>query len=113
MEYDADGVRRCQHLGRNIVTAYLIVDNEITDPKAYDEYRRQVMPLVERFGGRFRVRGGAISPLEGDWKPRRLVIIEFPSMDALQAWYRSPEYAPMLSLRQTASRGSVVAVEGV
>ena len=58
--------------------AYLIVDNQITDPKAYDEYRRRVVPLLGRFGGRFLVRGGQISHLEGEWKPQRLVIVEFP-----------------------------------
>ena len=93
--------------------AYLIVDNEITDPKPYDEYRRQVVPLIARFGGRFLVRGGPISHLEGDWKPQRLVIIEFPSMDALQEWYHSAEYAPMRALRQSASSGSLVAADGV
>ena len=97
----------------NIVAAYLIVDNVITDPRAYDEYRRQAVPLVARFGGRFLIRGGPISPLEGNWKPQRLVLIEFPSMDALQAWYDSPEYAPLLALRQAASTGSVVAAGGV
>lgn len=92
--------------------AYLIVDNEITEPENYDEYRRQVVPLISRFGGRLLVRGGPIAHLEGGWKPRRLVIIEFPSMAALQAWYQSPDYAPMRALRQSASNGSVVAAEG-
>jgi len=95
------------------VAAYLIVDNVITDPKSYDEYRRQAVPLVARFGGRFLIRGGPISRLEGSWKPQRLILIEFPSMEALQAWYDSPEYAPMLALRQAASSGSVIAVGGV
>jgi uncharacterized protein (DUF1330 family) len=94
------------------MSAYLIVDNEITDRSSYDEYRRQVVPLISRFGGRFLVRGGLISHLEGDWKPQRLVIIEFPSMDALQAWYHSAEYAPMRALRQSASTGSVVVADG-
>jgi uncharacterized protein (DUF1330 family) len=95
------------------VPAYLIVDNEITDPKTYDEYRRQVVPLIERFGGRLLVRGGPLVHLEGDWKPRRLVLVEFPSMEALQAWYHSAEYAPMRALRQAASTGSVVIASGV
>lgn len=95
------------------MAAYLIVDNVITDSKAYDDYRRQAVPLVARFGGRFLVRGGPISHLEGDWKPQRLVLIEFPSMDALRAWYDSPEYAPMRALRQAASTGSVVVAGGV
>lgn len=95
------------------MSTYLIVENEITNPGAYDEYRRQVVPLLSRFGGRFLVRGGAISRLEGDWKPRRLVIVEFPSMDALQAFYHSTEYAPMRALRQSASTGNVIVAEGV
>jgi uncharacterized protein (DUF1330 family) len=99
-------------LRENVVPAYFIVDNEITDAKTFDEYRRQAVPLVGKFGGRFLVRGGAILPLEGNWKPKRLVIIEFPSMDALQAWYQSAEYAPMLAQRQSASVGSAVAAQG-
>jgi len=94
------------------VAAYFIVDNEITDPKIFDEYRRQAVPLAVKFGGRFLVRGGAILPMEGGWKPKRLVLIEFPSMDALQAWYQSAEYAPLLAMRQSASVGSAVAVQG-
>ncbi len=93
--------------------AYLIVENQITDQKTYDEYRRQVVPLISRFGGRFLIRGGPILHVEGDWKPQRLVLIEFPSMEALQAWYNSPEYAPMRVLRQAASTGSIVAADGV
>jgi uncharacterized protein (DUF1330 family) len=94
------------------VPAYLVVENQITNPKAYDEYRRQVVPLLGRFGARILVRGGPISHLEGDWKPQRLVIIEFPSTDALQAWYHSAEYAPLRALRQSASIGSIVAADG-
>jgi uncharacterized protein (DUF1330 family) len=100
-------------LGESVVPAYLIVENQITDPSAYDEYRRQVVPLIGRFGGRFLIRGGPILHVEGDWKPERLVVIEFPSMEALQAWYDAPEYAPLRVLRQAASIGSVVAVAGV
>lgn len=92
--------------------AYLIVDNEITDPNTYDEYRHQVVPLIKRFGGRFLLRGGPVLHLEGEWKPQRLVLVEFPSMEALQAFYHSPEYAPMRALRQTASTGSVVGADG-
>ena len=87
------------------MTAYLIADVEVHDQTVYAEYRRQVLPLVQKHGGRFIVRGGA-------WKPQRLVVIEFPDMAALKAWYRSPEYAKLIELRQGVSRGSLVAVEG-
>ena len=94
------------------MAAYLIVDVEVRDPKAYEDYRRQVLATVQKFGGRFIVRGGAVQVIEGNWKPNRIVVIEFPDMAALKAWYASPEYAPLITLRQTASAGSLIAVEG-
>ena len=81
------------------MTAYLIADIEITDPEGYQEYRRLVPQSVAAFGGRFLARGGRTEALEGNWQPKRLVVIEFPSMEKLEAWYRSPEYAPALALR--------------
>ena len=94
------------------MAAYLIADIEVLDPQKYEEYRRQVAATVEKFSGRFLVRGGRHVVLEGEWSPHRLIVLEFPSMDALQSWYRSPEYAPLIRLRQSATRGRVVAVEG-
>jgi len=95
------------------MAAYLIADVQVKDPKKYDEYRTQVAPTVARHGGRFIVRGGRNEVLEGDWSVQRLVVIEFPSMDALKTWYNSPEYKPLIALRQSASSGDLVAVEGV
>jgi uncharacterized protein (DUF1330 family) len=94
------------------MTAYLIADVDVSNPDVYAEYRRQVLPLVTRHGGRFIVRGGAHETLEGEWQPKRLVVIEFPDMAALKAWYGSSEYTRLIALRQGASRGSLVAVEG-
>lgn len=93
--------------------AYVIADTQITDHATYDDYKRQVAPLIARFGGRFLVRGGAQVVLEGSWRPQRVVVLEFPSMDAITAWYNSPEYAPLLALRQPAATDHLVAVEGV
>ena len=92
--------------------AYVIADTDITDQTTYEEYRRQVAPLVAKFGGRFLVRGGKHTVLEGTWRPHRLVVIEFPTMEALKRWYHSPEYAPLLALRQPAATVHLVAVEG-
>jgi uncharacterized protein (DUF1330 family) len=94
------------------MAAYLVADTDIVDHQTYDEYKRQVAPVIAKFGGRFLVRGGKHSVLEGTWQPHRLVVIEFPSMDALRAWYDSPEYAPLLALRQPAATDHLVAVEG-
>ena len=94
------------------MAAYVIGEIEVTDPKLYDDYRKQVLATIEKFGGRFVVRGGKLEPLEGGWAPKRVVVVEFPSMEQAQKWYRSPEYAPLITLRQKASRGKLVLVEG-
>lgn len=93
--------------------AYLIAEIEVTDAALYDDYRRQVATTLSAHGGRFLVRGGAITHLEGPPAPQRQVVLEFPDMTQLQAWYRSPEYAPLIELRQRASKGRLVAVEGL
>jgi len=94
------------------MTAYVIGEIEVTDPKLYDDYRKQVLATIEKFGGRFAARGGRLEPLEGGWAPKRVVLLEFPSMEQALAWYRSPEYAPLIKLRQKAARGRLIAVEG-
>lgn len=92
--------------------AYVIGEIEVTDQGSYDEYRKQVIATVEKYGGRFIVRGGRVEPLEGGWSPKRIVALEFPSMEQAQTWYRSSEYAPLIKLRQKASRGKLILVEG-
>ena len=95
-----------------MAAAYVIGEIEVTDPRLYDDYRKQVLATIEKFGGRFVVRGGRLEALEGGWAPKRLVVVEFPSMEKALAWYRSPEYAPLIALRQKASRGKLLVVEG-
>ncbi len=94
------------------MAAYVIGEIEVTDPAVYDEYRKQVLATIEKYQGRFKVRGGKVEPLEGGWSPKRVVLVEFPSFEQASAWYRSPEYAPLIRLRQRASRGKLILVEG-
>ncbi|HUQ76585.1 MAG TPA: DUF1330 domain-containing protein [Burkholderiales bacterium] len=94
------------------MAAYVIGEIDVTDPAIYDDYRKQVLATVEKYGGRFAVRGGKVEPLEGGWAPKRIVLLEFPSMEQALKWYRSAEYAPLVKLRQKASRGKLLAVEG-
>ena len=94
------------------MSAYVIAEIEITDPVAYEEYRKQVPAVIAKYGGRYAVRGGKVEPLEGGWSPKRLAVLEFPTLEQALKWYRSPEYAPLLKLRQKASRGRLVLVEG-
>ena len=68
--------------------------------------------VVNKYGGKFLVRGGKSESLEGGWSPKRLVVLEFPSLDQARTFYRSSDYAPLIKLRQKASRGKLVIVEG-
>ena len=68
---------------------------------------------IAAYGGRFVVRGGAAETLEGDWKPARLVVLEFDSLERAKEWWSSPEYAPAKALRQKSSRTRMIVVEGV
>jgi uncharacterized protein (DUF1330 family) len=95
------------------MAAYIIADVTVTDPATMDEYRKQVPATVAKYGGRFLVRGGAHQTLEGDWKPNRLVILEFPTMEAARRWYDSEEYREPKALRFKAGRTHLVMVEGV
>ena len=78
----------------------------------FSEYRKAVPATREAFGGRFTVRGGHLKSLEGKWPHPRLVIIEFPSREAAEGWYRSPEYQKIIGLRLKSSVGDLVIVEG-
>lgn len=95
------------------MSAYLHASIEVTDPVAYEDYRRQAPAVIAAHGGRYLVRGGAVTVLEGGAAPQRQVILEFPDMAHLQAFYHSPEYQALIPLRQRASTGRLVAIDGV
>ena len=93
--------------------AYVINDMVVTDPELFERYKQLSPATVAQYGGRFLARGGQIDKLEGDWSPRRVVIIEFPSLERAHAWCDSPEYAPAKLLRHRASTSRLIVVEGV
>lgn len=92
--------------------AYLIADVTVRDADAYAAYAAQVPATLEPYGGRFLVRGGASEVIEGERRPGRLVVIEFPDGDALRRWYASGAYQGIVGVRWEAAEASVVAVEG-
>ena len=94
------------------MAAYVIGDIEVTDPAAFKEYRNRVGATVEQYGGRFMVRGGRVNPKEGDWQPRLLVMLEFPSLEHAERWYNSPEYKPLIAIREEAARTQLLFAEG-
>ena len=95
------------------MAAYLFASVEITDPAAYEEYRKRVPAVIEAYGGRYLVRGGKVEQLEGQSAPNRLIILEFPDMTCLKAFYQSAPYQPLLAIRRRAARSSLIALEGV
>ena len=93
--------------------AYAIGDITVKDAELYKSYTALTPATIEKYGGRFVVRGGAHKTVEGDWQPGRVVVLEFEDMAALQRWYDSPEYTEARAIRQRAATGSVIFVEGV
>jgi uncharacterized protein (DUF1330 family) len=95
--------------------AYLIAEHAITDPKKCEEYRVKVGPIITKHGGRYITKGDSYVVLEEDnavWQPGRVVIVEFPDMVSLNAWYRSPEYQPLIALRRESAKDMLITLEG-
>ena len=95
------------------MSAYVIAHIDVSDTETFEAYREKVPAVIEKFGGRYLVRGGAVHELEGQWTIPRLVIIAFDSLDAAQRFYHSPDYQEILPLRLQAAEGTVVIAEGV
>ena len=94
------------------MTAYVIVDIEVTDHEGYKEYVKLAPEAVKLYGGKYLARGGPNETLEGDWHARRLVILEFESTDQAKSWLHSEEYAPARALRHKYAITNMVVVEG-
>ncbi len=92
--------------------AYVIVQETIHDQIMFDAYRKDVMATLAAFGGKFVVRGGTLTVVEGEWPYKRTVIVEFPSRVAAEAWYASPAYQKVLPLRLKSSKCNLVIVDG-
>ncbi|MCP4876493.1 MAG: DUF1330 domain-containing protein [Gammaproteobacteria bacterium] len=95
------------------MSAYIIVDTEIENAEAYEEYKKLAKPIAEKFGGVYRVRGGDMEVRETDlWSPTRMVIIEFPDMDSARAFVDSEEYAPVKPLRRNNAKCTLAILSG-
>ena len=95
------------------MAAFLVSDVSIRDADAFQTYRTRAADSIARHGGRYLVRGGDVDPLEGTWSPRTIIVVEFPSMEQAHAWYRSPEYASALDVRDKALSRNLILVDGI
>lgn len=95
------------------MTAYVIVDIDVHDPVGYEEYKRLAPAAVELYGGKYIARGGKTETLEGDWKPSRLVILQFESSEQAKKWLNSEEYREARAMRLKTTKSQMVIIEGV
>ena len=93
--------------------AYAIGDITVKDAELYKSYTALTPATIEKYGGRFVIRGGAHEVIEGDWRPGRVVMLEFDDMAAAKRWYHSPEYSEARAIRQRAATGGIIIVEGL
>ena len=93
--------------------AYVVVQIRVNDPETYGRYRRLAERSIPVYGGRYIVRGGATTTLEGTWAPSRFVMLEFPTAAQARAWWDSPEYAEAKRLRQASADTEMLVVEGI
>ncbi len=95
------------------MAVYAVVNIRVSDPDRYAEYAEKASATIAHYGGKYLARGGAVEVLEGEWDPKRLVILEFESIERFYEWYNSPEYAPLKQIRSEATVTEYVIVEGL
>jgi uncharacterized protein (DUF1330 family) len=93
--------------------AYIVVEIDVHNPTEYEDYKKLTPGSLVNFKGKFIVRGGNTETLEGDWNPKRFVMIEFPTLELAKAWWTSEEYAPAKALRQRTASSKMIVVEGI
>lgn len=94
------------------MAAYIIVDVDVHNSEEYEDYKKLTPASLQPFDGKFIVRGGVVETLEGDWQPKRIVVLEFPNKEAAKAWWSSPEYAPAKALRQRTATTNMILMDG-
>jgi uncharacterized protein (DUF1330 family) len=95
------------------MSAYVIAHIDVKDPVRYEDYKKMSPVSIQKYGGRFIARGGKAEVLEGTWQPKRLVLLEFPSVERAREWWASEDYRPARDLRQATSSGDMIVVEGL
>jgi len=95
------------------LAAYVVVDIEVTDPIGFQEYLNVAGPIVAKYGGRLLAAGPPATLLEGSWQPKRVTLIEFPSVERAQQWHTAPEYQIPKQLRQRAAKCHMVLLAGM
>jgi uncharacterized protein (DUF1330 family) len=92
--------------------AYVIADIDVKDPDKYREYAALVQATLDPYEGSMIVRGGDPETLEGDWRPGRIVVLQFPTAEQARGWYESRDYVEIMAIRHRSSTGSLILAHG-
>lgn len=95
------------------MSAYVIFDVEIRDAARYKDFMDGVKPALEKAGAKYLARGGAHKVYEGDWEPRRIVLLEFPSLEAWEEFYHGPVYQGLKGIRDECSSARLIGITGM
>jgi len=95
------------------MSAYVIVEVDIKDPARYEEYKKLALPAVKLYGGKYLARGGRVEKLEGAQDPKRVVILEFESIERVKQWWNSDEYTPIKKIRHETAESRMIVLEGL
>jgi uncharacterized protein (DUF1330 family) len=95
------------------MSAYIIVEIEVHNPTEYEEYKKLAAPTIALYQGKYIVRGGKTETFEGEWNPKRVVVLEFPNAAKAREWWSSKEYAPAKSIRHRTATTKMICVEGI
>jgi uncharacterized protein (DUF1330 family) len=95
------------------MSAYVIVEIDILDPAGYEEYKKLAGATVEKYGGKYIVRGGRTEVLEGNWRPKRIVVLQFESTHRAKEWLSCEEYREPRKMRHRTAETKMILVEGV
>jgi uncharacterized protein (DUF1330 family) len=95
------------------MSAYVIVEIDVLDPAGYEEYKKLAGATVEKYGGKYIVRGGRTEVLEGNWRPKRIVVLQFESMQRAREWLNCEEYREPRKMRHRTAETKMILVEGV
>jgi uncharacterized protein (DUF1330 family) len=95
------------------MTVYFVIESEVNDDNVYQQYLDQVSSIIKKYDGKYLVRGGKVTPMGSDWKPERIIIIEFPAEENIFNWLSSPEYLKIASLREIGAHTKAIIIEGI
>ena len=95
------------------MAAYVIVDIDIVDPVGFEEYKKRVVPIVEKYGGKYIAVSDRVETLEGDWRPKRIVVLKFESLGRAKEWFNCEEYREPCKIRKRTAKTKMILVEGV